>query len=178
MVASHRSTRSGAAGLVPHVLRCGEDCFVQNAINVWNDFPDLRAARTSGDFPYDGFLPTPPTPPPNAHSPPIILEHPSDLIVPENEPVTLTCHAAGTPRPLVQWFRAGTGRVETATQNAGSRRIQLPDGSLFFLGTKETVDAGIYWCEAVNENGMARSKNATLAVACKSKDLDKAAKKR
>ncbi|TRY78393.1 hypothetical protein TCAL_08987 [Tigriopus californicus] len=119
----------------------------------------------SSNFPADAFLPTPPTPPPNAHSPPIILEHPTDLIVPENEPVTLTCHAAGTPRPMVQWFRAGTGKVETATQNAGSRRIQLPDGSLFFLGTKETVDAGKYWCEAFNANGIARSKNATLEIA-------------
>eukprot|EP00095_Tigriopus_kingsejongensis_P001217 maker-scaffold959_size76551-snap-gene-0.20 protein:Tk01217 transcript:maker-scaffold959_size76551-snap-gene-0.20-mRNA-1 annotation:"PREDICTED: uncharacterized protein LOC101891129" len=46
IVVSHRFTRSDAAGLVPSVLRYGEDCFVKNQINVWNDFPELRAART------------------------------------------------------------------------------------------------------------------------------------
>ena len=35
------------------------------------------------------------------HSPPVILEHPSDLIVAEGEPITLNCHSAGTPTPMV-----------------------------------------------------------------------------
>eukprot|EP00094_Tigriopus_californicus_P009323 TCALIF_08989-PA protein Name:"Similar to Robo1 Roundabout homolog 1 (Mus musculus)" AED:0.61 eAED:0.61 QI:0/0/0/0.5/1/1/2/0/159 len=153
-------------------VRVGMSVPVKNCDRIWVKLKfSLKYTHPSvyfpgSNFPADAFLPTPPTPPPNAHSPPIILEHPTDLIVPENEPVTLTCHAAGTPRPMVQWFRAGTGKVETATQNAGSRRIQLPDGSLFFLGTKETVDAGKYWCEAFNANGIARSKNATLEIAC------------
>ncbi len=45
-------------------------------------------------------------------------------------------------------------------------RIQLPDGSLFFLEATQRDDAGVYWCVAENENGVARSRNATLEVAC------------
>ena len=36
-----------------------------------------------------------------SHSPPVILEHPSDLIVAEGEPITLNCHSAGNPTPMV-----------------------------------------------------------------------------
>ena len=38
---------------------------------------------------------------PQSHSPPVILEHPSDLIVAEGEPITLNCHSAGNPTPMV-----------------------------------------------------------------------------
>jgi roundabout axon guidance receptor 2 len=57
--------------------------------------------------------------------------------------------------------------VTTTSDNAGSQRIQLPDGSLFFLKAMEDVDAGVYWCLAKNEYGEVRSRNATLEIACK-----------
>lgn len=60
--------------------------------------------------------------------------------------------------------------VRTARQDARSHRVLLPAGNLFFLkvvhGRKES-DGGVYWCEAVNALGKARSRNATLTVAGK-----------
>jgi roundabout, axon guidance receptor 2 len=45
----------------------------------------------------------------------------------------------------------------------------LPSGDLFFLSVqhrnKRDTDSGVYWCEARNELGVARSRNATLLVA-------------
>lgn len=51
-----------------------------------------------------------------------------------------------------------------------SHRVLLPTGSLFFLRavqSRKSDDAGVYWCEAENEDGRTKSKNATLIVAGK-----------
>ena len=63
---------------------------------------------------------------------PTILEHPLDMTVARNEPVTLNCKANGEPEPMIDWYKDGQP-VATAPADPSSHRIILPDGSLFFL---------------------------------------------
>ena len=100
---------------------------------------------------------------------PTILQNPLNNTVIKNEPVTLDCRASGSPIPVIEWFKDGQ-LVATAPDDASSHRILLPDGSLFFLRAmqnKKEQDAGTYWCVASNTEGVARSSNATLDIACK-----------
>ncbi|KXJ72036.1 hypothetical protein RP20_CCG019090 [Aedes albopictus] len=97
---------------------------------------------------------------------PRIIEHPIDTTVPRHEPATLNCKAEGVPAPTIQWYKDGA----VLKIFPGSHRIFLPAGELFFLkvvNSRRESDAGVYWCEAHNENGVARSRNATLQVAGK-----------
>lgn len=109
--------------------------------------------------------------------PPRITEHPTDMTVARNDPVTLKCSADGSPAPAIEWYRDGEMIVSSSSHKNGggggggsSHRVMLPGGDLFFFrvvhGRKES-DAGVYWCLARNAQGMARSRNATLTVACK-----------
>ena len=122
---------------------------------------------------------------------PIILEHPMNITIPQDEPVTLNCKASVgiknqrsggyslssnngnsglRPQLAIEWFKEGE-LVQTSSQgDPHAHRILLPDGSLFFLRamqSKKEQDGGIYWCVASNEKGVARSNNATLEIACK-----------
>ena len=109
---------------------------------------------------------------------PRITEHPSDVTVAKNDPATLSCAADGQPPPIIEWYRDGEliamGSSVSGSQPSDSykgHRMLLPGGSLFFLKvvhSRKENDGGTYWCVARNAAGMARSKNATLTVACKS----------
>ena len=106
---------------------------------------------------------------------PRITEHPSDVTVARNDPVTLQCAGDGVPPPQIEWYH--DGELILANTGVGGvggddkvHRILLPGGALFFLRashSRKENDAGVYWCVARNAAGLARSANATLTVARK-----------
>ena len=116
----------------------------------------------------------------------VIIEHPSNATVVELDPVTLNCKAAVVHNDgkndigiksrdpvMIEWFHEG---APVLGPQGDDHRIVLPDGSLFFLRALRGIDDGNYWCVASNlnliagassSNRVARSRNATLRVACK-----------
>merc|ERR1719370_1442987 len=104
---------------------------------------------------------------------PHITLHPHSQMVPKNEPLTLNCEADGSPEPNFTWYKDGN-IVSTAPSNPKSHRVILPTGSLFFLRVMQNNkedDSGIFFCEAQNRAGKARSRNATLKVAVMAEDF-------
>lgn len=62
-----------------------------------------------------------------------IVEHPSNAIVPRNEPHSMSCVAKGTPKPSISWFKDGE-RLKTLP----NRLLFLPGGGLFLRKVKLT----------------------------------------
>ncbi|XP_063636176.1 roundabout homolog 2-like [Cydia splendana] len=99
---------------------------------------------------------------------PYIIEQPLDVTVARHQPATLNCRAGGSPSPNIKWYKGGVLVV------SDTHRSLLPAGGLFFLRAthgRAHSDAGVYWCEATNSYGTARSRNATLHVAVLREDF-------
>jgi len=72
-----------------------------------------------------------------------ILEHPEDVTVLLGEPATLQCRVSDGD---VAWYKDGLKMRLNANRNV----VLLPDGSLFFLTTKNS-DTGLYHCATEDE---------------------------
>ncbi|XP_053213198.1 uncharacterized protein LOC128396610 [Panonychus citri] len=94
--------------------------------------------------------------------PPRIIEHPSDIVVKNNEPAMLYCKADGQPKPTIEWYKDGE------KVRPGRPRIFISGDGLFFYkvvsGEGKDSDTGIYYCIARNQIGKVYSRNATVNV--------------
>ncbi|XP_071959591.1 uncharacterized protein [Antedon mediterranea] len=87
--------------------------------------------------------------------PPKITEHPSALVVVRDNPASFRCRADARPVATIRWYKDGEPYQGT----------NVDDGDLFFLKVTNNQNTGVYYCEATNYLGSARSNNATLDVA-------------
>lgn len=109
-----------------------------------------------------------------ADSAPRITIQPNDLVAIEGESAELNCDVDGQPEPTIEWYHNGQ-LIKSSTQSRTTM-----GGSIQFLDIRpqsssinnngkqhQTSDTGIYYCLARNSLGHARSRNASLQVACK-----------
>ncbi|GMT36995.1 hypothetical protein PFISCL1PPCAC_28292, partial [Pristionchus fissidentatus] len=99
---------------------------------------------------------------------PVITEHPLDVVVPKGSPATLNCQAKPSDA-VITWYKDGQP-LTTNKEQVTSHRILLDTGSLFLLRVNQgkngkDADAGTYFCEAKNEDGIARSREGILKIA-------------
>nr|XP_056708650.1 protein turtle homolog A [Euleptes europaea] len=79
-------------------------------------------------------------------SPPTFQETPPAFVeVQDREPLSLTCSAAGNPRPVVTWKRDNQAI-------GGGGRVQVKNGTLI-IASVERASAGAYTCHATSEEG-------------------------
>lgn len=97
-------------------------------------------------------------------TPPLIVHHPTDVVVKAGNPAALSCRADGNPQPVIEWLYNGQ-----PLQTDQFQPMVLVDGGLFFLsvgeGRRSQFHEGIYTCVATNSAGKAVSRNASLFIA-------------
>jgi len=74
----------------------------------------------------------------------------------------------GDPKPQITWYHNGNRLIFNTDTYNENLRIILPTGELFLLQmihTKEKSYTGVYYCEAKNEHGTARSTEAVIKIA-------------
>uniref|UniRef100_A0A3Q2QET9 Ig-like domain-containing protein n=1 Tax=Fundulus heteroclitus TaxID=8078 RepID=A0A3Q2QET9_FUNHE len=99
---------------------------------------------------------------------PLIVHHPSDVVVKLGNPATLSCRVDGSPKPTIEWLRNGQP-LGTQKGDGQVQPMLLSEGSLFFLnvggGRRGPSHEGVYACIARNSAGKAISRNASLYIA-------------
>lgn len=113
-----------------------------------------------------------------ADSPPRITIQPNDLIAIEGESAELNCDADGQPEPSIEWYHNGqlikASKHSRTTMGGSIQFLDIRPPSSFInsnintnINKQDQSDTGIYYCLAKNSLGQAKSRNASLQVACK-----------
>ncbi|XP_021932587.1 protein CEPU-1-like [Zootermopsis nevadensis] len=87
----------------------------------------------------------------------------SDVIVRETANVTLTCHATGSPPPIVKWKRDDGSKIAINK----SLSVAEWDGEVLELTRISRLDMGAYLCIASNSVPPTVSKRIKVSVDCK-----------
>lgn len=104
----------------------------------------------------------------SADTPPHITTQPIDLIAVEGESAELSCDAEGEPEPTIEWYHNEQLVRQSSARTTLGGSIQFLDiRPNQFKPNSRQSDAGIYYCLARNSAGQAKSRNASLQVACK-----------
>ena len=83
---------------------------------------------------------------------PHFLSEPRDVEVRLGHALSLHCHATGAPKPAVKWYFNGHPVSERG--EVIERRLRISKFT--------THDAGVYYCNATNEEGSIVSRRATV----------------
>ncbi|GFU20641.1 hypothetical protein NPIL_579941 [Nephila pilipes] len=94
-------------------------------------------------------------------APPIWMKAPRDVLVQEEESVSLPCSADGEPKPSIKWFR-GTENVAIGSDSFPGMNV-LPTGSLIISKVESSMQDS-YTCVAENGLGKPLTQTITLSV--------------
>lgn len=79
--------------------------------------------------------------------PPIIINGPVNQTLPIKSVATLICRSAGTPTPIISWYRDGNPVMTSEKINV------TENGTLFISDLDKNEDQGLYTCVASSRSG-------------------------
>ncbi|XP_063871699.1 papilin-like isoform X8 [Scylla paramamosain] len=91
---------------------------------------------------------------------PHIISFDDTVTIEENDVVTITCVAKGSPTPTITWYR-GSYTINT---DSPSSRFRIVDGGSLQVVNVERSDTGKYTCEASNGAGAPDRRTVQLTV--------------
>ncbi|THD21910.1 Roundabout 2 [Fasciola hepatica] len=98
-----------------------------------------------------------------ADNKPVFTTSPEDTFLPYDQQLTLKCIATGYPTPTITWFK-DQKVVQTHRDKPGTSNRITNHGELIILRFSAS-DEGVYYCNASNVHGWAKSASATVRSA-------------